>query len=172
MEKAGKIFLALAGLLGITFLATREAKAAQPVAHGASVGLRILTLDGEEVPHNSPVNLIEGLTYIWEITIINTSTIGGALAAADLDMTGSIYYGADVYGPVYARATYPFLAGESKVFSKAFTVPYGRPGGNAKVYVIQPGTFPPSEVLLAQATEPITILPGLLYGAQINQVIA
>ncbi len=168
MEKKTKRVLVGAGfltLLGLGWRALR-AKAAPPEQVAAMVSLEILDMEGNVVPHNSPATVVEGQTYRLRMTVTNRSTRLGVQVGANLGTQpwGAIVSTAMTFTPNWFPQA--FTAGQSIVFESTFTVPAGSGGLSG---IVGADVFDPNTVLIAQATDPLTVQSAaIIYGATVT----
>jgi hypothetical protein len=131
-QKEGAQILGLAGVLAIGMLLARR----KPMtATTAGVTIAVLDQEGNEVLHNSPVDLEAGESYTVEIRVTNQSTLQGQPVAAAL--TSSI--GIMVVGEpslISDTRTDNFPAGGPLTFSYPLQVPnYAFTGGQIRAII-------------------------------------
>jgi hypothetical protein len=133
------------------------------------LSIEILGPDGQPVPHNSPATVVEGTTYKLRMTVKNTSTKLGMGVGATL---GTQPWGAIVSTPMTFTPNWfsqAFTAGQSLVFESTFTVPDGSGGLSG---IVGADVFDPSNKLIAQATETLTVqTAAIIYAATITNTI-
>ncbi len=170
MERKTKGVLVGAGfltLLGLGWRASR-AKAAPPEEEQVApmVSLEILDMEGNPIPHNSPATVTEASSYRLRVTVKNTSTRLGVQVGATLGIQpwGAIVSTAMVFTPNWFPQA--FSAGQTLVFESTFTIPDGSAG---KTGIVGADVFDPSNKLLAQATDALTVQSAaIVYGATIG----
>jgi hypothetical protein len=147
--------LGLAGALTAAMLLSRR----KPV--GAAVaGVTIAVLDqaGNEIPHNSPVDLEAGESYTVSITVTNQSTLQGQPVAVNL--TSSI--GAMLPGPpplIADTRTDSFPAGGSLTFTYPLQAPdYAITDGMIRAIIFDLPPDDPDHQQLAVATVDFNVI--------------
>jgi hypothetical protein len=141
--------LGLAGALAIGMLLSRKKPG---TATAAAITIAVLDEFGNEIPHNSPVNLEAGETYTVKIIVTNQSTLQGQPVAAAL--TSSI--GAIVVGEpplISDTRTDNFPAGGPLTFTYPLHVPdYAFTGGQIRAIIFDLPIGDPNHQQLAVAT--------------------
>jgi hypothetical protein len=169
-KETAQIF-GLAGALAIgMFLARRK-----PVsAAGAGITIAVLDQAGNEVPHNSPVDLEAGESYTVAITVTNQSTQNGQPVAAAL--TSSIGAMVVAEPPLISDTrTDNFLAGGALRFTYPLHVPdYAFIGGQIRAIIFDLPLDNPDHQQLAVATLDFNGVqaPGIVYAASVVLGIA
>ncbi|MBA7619767.1 hypothetical protein ES703_27108 [subsurface metagenome] len=167
MKAGEKVVVGTLGVLG-TGLAiygiSRVRAEAPPEGEGAEIGIVILGPDGQPVPKNSPVTLLEGESYVAQVTVVNATTKGGVAWEAFFRVVavgvGAMFY---IY-PSISREEY-FAAGETRVFEYSFNVPMGYGGQSGEILA---QVLDPAGTKIASASEPVTIeTVAIIYGADI-----
>lgn len=120
-------------------------------AMGATVQVAILDSSGNEVPHNSPVDLEAGGSYTVSITVTNQSALQGVPIAVDLtSSTGAMVVGEP---PLIAddRTDY-YEAGQSLTFTYPLQVPNYACTGEIRAIIFDLPPDDPGHQQLAVAT--------------------
>ena len=147
----------------VAYLLAKKAKAAPPGEGAASIEIHVYDSLGNLVPHNSPVTLIEGDSYLVTLTVQNTSIKGGVGTGASLGI------GINAISQFYTLiasvvGTKAFAAGEVKRFSYALNVPLD-PGTTG---LITAWVENPSRAHIADAQVQLVITSlAIVYGATI-----
>lgn len=141
----------IAGLAGAITLALLLKK--KVFAMSAAVSMRVLDAQGQEVPHNSPVELEPGSSYTIEVTVANLSTSKGEPIGADLRTTVAAVVDSTPLMPT-AQRTDSYGPSESLVLTWPLNISsdIGAASGAISAIVLDPNGNN-----LAAATLPITI---------------
>lgn len=182
-NKAG-VLLGLGAVLAAGFLLFRgkKAQAAPPPeeeGYGALLDVAIYDEQGNRVVYSvgrgavaawdpsTGGTLNEGGTYTLVFSVKNISTKGGVAWPVSFDL----YRGVAITGYPFPLEEFiaggAFLAGETKTFSKAFTIPNGTGGasGYIKVQVFPAGALNP---IIASSEKAFTVSSvAIIYGATI-----
>lgn len=157
---AGGIMALMAALIGVLLAAA--AKAAPP---GAKIGIEVLDAQGNPLPHNSPVELIEGESYTVVVTATNMSTKAGEPWDVTFELVISAATEWRELIPITATME-DFAAGQTRSFSIPMYVPLGSGGETGQIVAL---LRDPAGNEIVRATEPFTIITiEIIYGATIT----
>lgn len=135
-----------------------------PEGEGAEIGIVILGPDGQPVPKNSPVSLLEGESYIVQVIVTNATTKAGVPWEATLGVA-TYADGAVVYFYTSVSRDEYFSPGETRTFNYPLNVPMGQGGESGKVWA---WVSDPAGIQLGRTNEEITIETiAIIYGATI-----
>jgi hypothetical protein len=162
-QKQGAQIFGLAGALVVALLLSRKKPA---TAMAAAVSITVLDESGNEIPHNSPVDLDAGGSYTVSVTVINQSTLQGQPTAAIL--ITSVGAMVDFVPPLISDTrTDNYEAGESRIFTYSLQVPDIEPcTGQIRAIILDPNMNE-----LAAATLDFNVLipvPPIVYAASVD----
>ena len=155
---------------GLLLLKGKQVEPLEPVeGEGAAIVIEVYDSEGNPVPRNSPMALVEGSSYTVVLTVKNISTKGGVAWPATLSVTihSAVSIGYDQVQTLIPITTVneSFAAGQTKTFSYSLTVPLGIQGTEGQIGA---SVQSPTGVTLATAYEPLTIgILEIIYGATI-----
>ena len=142
-----------AGIAGWLLYRQRAGADEELPEDAATIAIRVLDSNGNEVPHNSPVELEPGASYTVEVAVTNHSRYAGEPSAADLTtIIAAFTNGTDLIPETSTSDHYG--PGQSHVFTWALDVPVGTPVSTGAIVVV---VRDPGARKLAEESLPITI---------------
>ena len=162
------------GSLIVWALTKKPPEEPPPGEAGADVGIEIYDKDGNLIPSNSPVELVEGSSYTARVTVTNQSTKLGQPVAASLrvvvvSVVSNLPSVPDTFLIPQQEKSQSFAASQSLYTDFPLSVPVGIAGANG---FISAKVFSPDGVQIAAAMESVSIRaiaitgaigPGLIY---------